>query len=360
MGSKTVLYAKHLAAGGKIVDFGGWDMPLHYGSQIEEHNQVRSSAGMFDVSHMTIVDIEGDQAKPYLQRLLANDVNRLNSPGRALYSAMLNEQAGIIDDLIVYLTDDGYRLVVNCGTREKDLAWLQKQSNGFDVTIIERPELAIIAVQGPDSLRSLIKILDPEKAALVARLKTFQGLPVADWFIGRTGYTGEDGVEIVLPQEQAPELWQALMDAGVTPAGLGARDTLRLEAGLNLYGSDMDESITPLEANMAWTIAWEPEDRDFIGRSALEEIRTNKSQRYKLMGLVLTQRGVLRGHQKVITTQGDGEITSGTFSPTLGHSVAFAQVPVDAEENCQVEIRGKLIEVKMVKLPFVRHGKKVF
>ena len=360
MGSKTVLYAKHLEADGKIVDFGGWDMPLHYGSQIEEHNQVRSSAGMFDVSHMTIVDIEGCDAKPYLQQLLANDVNRLDSPGRALYTAMLNEQGGIIDDLIVYLTDNGYRLVVNCGTREKDLAWLNKQRSGFTVDIIERPELAIIAVQGPDSLRKLIKILDPEKAALVARLKTFQGLPVAGWFIGRTGYTGEDGVEIILPQEQAAELWQALMNAGVAPAGLGARDTLRLEAGLNLYGSDMDESITPLEANMAWTIAWQPEDRDFIGRSALEEIRSNQSQRYKLMGLVLTERGVLRGHQKVITTQGEGEITSGTFSPTLGHSVAFARVPLDAEENCQVEIRGKLIEVKMVKLPFVRHGKKVF
>ncbi len=360
MGSKTVLYAKHLEAGGKIVDFGGWDMPLHYGSQIEEHNQVRSSAGMFDVSHMTIVDIEGNQAKAYLQRLLANDVTRLDSPGRALYTAMLNEQGGIIDDLIVYITDNGYRLVVNCGTREKDLAWLQKHSEGFDVAVIERAELAIIAVQGPDSLRKLIKVLDPEKAALVARLKTFQGLPVAGWFIGRTGYTGEDGVEIILPQSEAVELWQALLDGGVSPAGLGARDTLRLEAGLNLYGSDMDESITPFEANMAWTIAWKPEERDFIGRNALQQIRTDKSQQYKLVGLVLTGRGVLRGHQKVITDQGEGEITSGTFSPTLGYSVAFARVPVDAEENCQVEIRNKLIEVKMVKLPFVRHGKKVF
>lgn len=343
-----------------MVDFGGWDMPLHYGSQIEEHNQVRESAGMFDVSHMTIVDIEGDGAKPYLQHLLANDVNRLGSPGRALYTAMLNEQGGIIDDLIVYLTDDGYRLVVNCGTREKDLAWMQKQATEFAVTILERPELAIIAVQGPDSLRKLIKILDPERAALVARLKTFQGLPAADWFIGRTGYTGEDGVEIILPQEQAADLWQALIDADVAPAGLGARDTLRLEAGFNLYGSDMDESITPFEANMAWTIAWQPEDREFIGRSALEQIRTNGSQRYKLVGLVLTERGVLRGHQKVVTNQGEGEVTSGTFSPTLGHSVAFARVPLGAEESCQVEIRNKLIEVKMIKLPFVRHGKKVF
>ena len=360
MGSKTALYAKHLEAGGKIVDFGGWDMPLHYGSQIEEHNLVRQSAGMFDVSHMTIVDIEGPQAKPFLQRLLANDVNRLDSPGRALYTAMLNEQGGIIDDLIVYLTDNGYRLVVNCGTREKDLAWLRKQSAEFDVAVIERPELAIIAVQGPDSLRKLIKVLDHDKGGLVARLKTFQGLPSGDWFIGRTGYTGEDGVEIILPQEQAAELWQALTDGGVTPAGLGARDTLRLEAGLNLYGSDMDESITPFEANMAWTVAWKPEERDFIGRNALQQIRTDQSQQHKLMGLVLTGRGVLRGHQKVITEQGEGEITSGTFSPTLGYSVAFARVPVDAEENCQVEIRNKLIEVKMVKLPFVRHGKKVF
>ena len=360
MGNKTVLYATHIEAGGKIVDFGGWDMPLHYGSQIEEHNQVRQSAGMFDVSHMTIVDIEGTQATPYLQRLLANDVNRLDTPGRALYTAMLNEQGGIVDDLIVYLTDSGYRLVVNCATREKDLAWMQKQSTGFDVNIIEQPELAIIAVQGPDALRKLISALEPEKSALVARLKTFQGLAVGSWFIGRTGYTGEDGVEIILPQDQAVDLWQTLIDAGVAPTGLAARDTLRLEAGLNLYGSDMDETINPLEANMAWTIAWKPEERDFIGRSSLEKIRTSQTQHYKLVGLVLTGRGVLRGHQKVITDQGEGEITSGTFSPTLGYSVAFARVPVDAEDNCQVEIRNKLIEVKMVKLPFVRHGKQVF
>ncbi|MBL4584665.1 MAG: glycine cleavage system aminomethyltransferase GcvT [Pseudomonadales bacterium] len=360
MGNKTILYTQHVEAGGKIVDFGGWDMPLHYGSQIEEHKQVRDSAGMFDVSHMTIVDIEGSDAKTYLQRLLANDVNRLSSPGRALYTAMLNEQGGIIDDLIVYLTETGYRLVVNCGTREKDLAWMEQQSPGFNVNIIERPELAIIAVQGPDSLRKLIKVLDPQRAALVARLKTFQGLPVAGWFIGRTGYTGEDGVEIILPQEQAVELWQALVEGGVAPAGLGARDTLRLEAGFNLYGSDMDESITPFEANMAWTISWTNETRDFIGRGTLQTIRADQSQQFKLVGLVMTERGVLRGHQKVITAHGEGEITSGTFSPTLGYSIAFARVPVDAEENCQVEIRNKLIEVKMVKLPFVRHGKKVF
>lgn len=360
MGHRTALYQTHLNAGAKMVDFGGWDMPIHYGSQIEEHNAVRGDAGMFDVSHMTVVDVTGSGAKAYLQKLLANDVAKLTSPGKALYSGMLNEKGGVIDDLIVYNMEGWYRVVVNCSTREKDLAWMQQQSAGFDVTITERPDFAMIAVQGPQAREKAAQLLGEPRASLIRGLGAFQGLPAGDWFIARTGYTGEDGLEIMLPNEQAPAFWEQLTAAGVRPCGLGARDTLRLEAGMNLYGSDMDESISPLEAGMGWTIAWEPASRDFIGRKALEQQKAAGVAR-KLVGLVMEARGVLRGHQKVVVAgAGEGEITSGTFSPTLGYSIALARVPAATGTTAQVDIRGKLHDVKVVRPPFVRNGKKVY
>lgn len=360
MGHRTALYQTHLNAGAKMVDFGGWDMPIHYGSQIEEHNAVRGDAGMFDVSHMTVVDVTGSGAKAYLQKLLANDVAKLTSPGKALYSGMLNEKGGVIDDLIVYNMEGWYRVVVNCSTREKDLAWMQKQSTGFDVNIKERPDFSMIAVQGPQARAKAAKLLGEPRASLIRDLGVFQGLPAGDWFIARTGYTGEDGLEIMLPNEQAPAFWEQLTAAGVRPCGLGARDTLRLEAGMNLYGSDMDESISPLEAGMGWTIAWEPASRDFIGRKALEQQKAAGVAR-KLVGLVMEARGVLRGHQKVVVAgTGEGEITSGTFSPTLGYSIALARVPAATGATAQVDIRGKLNDVKVVRPPFVRNGKKVY
>ena len=273
MGQRTPLYDQHLALGAKMVDFGGWDMPLHYGSQVEEHHQVRRDCGVFDVSHMTVVDVAGDQASAYLQHLLANDVARLKSPGRALYSAMLNERGGVIDDLIVYLTDWGYRLVVNASTRDKDLAWMQAQAADFAVEINERPQLAMLAIQGPHARTRTAELVSQARATLIQELKPFQGLAEGDWFIGRTGYTGEDGLEIILPAEQAPDFLSELVGAGIPPIGLGARDTLRLEAGLNLYGQDMTEEVSPLAANMGWTVAWEPAERDFVGRAALEQQR---------------------------------------------------------------------------------------
>ena len=359
MAQRTALYDTHVNSGAKMVDFGGWDMPINYGSQIEEHNAVRSDVGMFDVSHMAVVDVTGPGCQAYLQKLLANDVAKLKSPGKALYSGMLTEQGGVIDDLIVYNMEGWYRLVVNCATRDKDLAWMEKQAAGFDVAIKERPDFAMIAVQGPNAIAKVAQVL-PQNAPLIESLSVFQGKAAADWFIARTGYTGEDGLEIMVPNEQAAEFWQQLADAGVAPCGLGARDTLRLEAGMNLYGSDMDESISPLSAAMGWTIAWQPEDREFIGRSALEQQKA-AGDAPKLVGLVLETRGVLRGHQKVIVEgQGEGEITSGTFSPTLGYSIALARVPAGTGDAAQVEIRGKLHNVKVVKPPFVRNGKKVF
>lgn len=359
MGHKTALYSTHQAGGGKLVDFGGWDMPLHYGSQMEEHHKVRQDAGMFDVSHMTIVDIQGAEAKAYLQKLLANDVSRIESiPGKALYSAMLNEAGGVIDDLIVYNMEGWFRTVVNCGTREKDLAWMNEQAASFDVTITERQDLSIVAVQGPNAIAKASAALASEQAAVVPDLSVFQGASAGDWFVARTGYTGEDGLEIMVPNAEAEDFWSALSEQGVAPCGLAARDTLRLEAGMNLYGNDMDDSVSPLAANMGWTIAWEPEDRDFIGRAALTQQKADGISE-KLVGLVLESKGVLRAHQKVIVEglEQTGEITSGTFSPTLGYSVALARVPAGIGEHCLVEMRNKQIPVKVVKPCFVRNGK---
>ncbi|MWV10531.1 glycine cleavage system aminomethyltransferase GcvT [Pseudomonas sp. R-28-1W-6] len=359
MGQRTPLYEQHLALGAKMVDFGGWDMPLHYGSQVEEHHQVRRDCGVFDVSHMTVVDVTGPQAQAWLQYLLANDVARLKTPGKALYSGMLNERGGVVDDLIVYLTDWGYRVVVNAATRDKDLAWMQAHTAGFDVTLNERAELAMLAVQGPNARAKTAELVSPARAALINELKVFQGLPEGDWFIARTGYTGEDGLEIMLPAEQAAAFLSELVGAGIAPIGLGARDTLRLEAGMNLYGQDMTDDVSPLAANMAWTIAWEPVERNFVGRSALESQRAAGDQA-KLVGLVLEERGVLRAHQVVrIEGVGEGEITSGSFSPTLGKSIALARVPAATGERAEVEIRGKWYPVRVVKANFVRNGKAV-
>ncbi|TMO70081.1 glycine cleavage system aminomethyltransferase GcvT [Pseudoalteromonas aurantia] len=359
MTSKTVLHAKHIEAGAKMVDFHGWDMPINYGSQIEEHNAVRTDAGMFDVSHMTIVDVKGDDAKAFLRKLVANDVAKLTVPGKALYTGMLNEEGGVIDDLIIYFfTETDYRLVVNSATREKDLAHIAAVSEGYAVEVTERPEYAMIAVQGPNAKAKTAEVLDAEQNAAVEGMKAFFGVQAGDLFIATTGYTGEAGYEIVVHNDGAADLWQKLLDAGVAPAGLGARDTLRLEAGMNLYGLDMDDTVSPLAANMAWTIAWEPAERDFIGRKVVEQQRADKSTD-KLVGLVLESKGVLRAGSKVIVEGGEGVITSGTFSPTLGFSVALARVPRSTGETAQVEMRKKLVDVKVVKPSFVRNGKSI-
>src|SRR5690606_25911607 len=343
-----------------LVDFGGWDMPLHYGSQIEEHHQVRRAAGMFDVSHMTVVDVKGADAKPFLQYLLANDVSKIdNTHGKALYSGMLNPEGGVIDDLIVYNMSGWYRTVVNCGTREKDLAWMNKIAADFNVELHVRDDLAMIAVQGPQAI-ALSKQVLGERAGIIDSIGIFQGLESGNWFIARTGYTGEDGLEVMLPNEDAVAFWQALAVAGVVPCGLGARDTLRLEAGMNLYGHEMDDHTSPLVANMGWTIAWEPASRDFIGRAALAAEKA-AGVTHKLVGLVLRERGVLRAEQIISAngTDAKGVITSGTFSPTLGYSIALARVPISFNGNCEVDMRGKQVSVEIVKPIFVRHGQAV-
>lgn len=359
---KTVLNDAHRALNARMVDFGGWDMPVNYGSQIEEHHAVRRDCGMFDVSHMCPVDLLGNDCRPFLSRLVANDVAKLTVSGKALYSAMLNEAGGVIDDLIIYfLTDTQFRLVVNAGTAEKDLAWMQAKADEWqmDVTITQRRDgdnsLGIIAVQGPNARTKVWEVLPQTKAA-IADLKPFFAAEVDQYFIASTGYTGEDGYEIMLPANEAESLWHALKAAGVTPCGLGARDTLRLEAGMNLYGQDMDETVSPLDAGLAWTVAMKDE-RDFVGKSAL----TAAGQKKTFLGLILLDKGVLRGHQKVITNHGDGEITSGTFSPTLQQSIALARLPLGVQigDEVEVDIRGKLLKAKVTKPVFARNGKAV-
>jgi aminomethyltransferase len=333
-------------------------MPIHYGSQIEEHHTVRRDAGMFDVSHMTVVDLIGDQARSFLRHLLANNVDKLQDKGKALYSCMLNEQGGVLDDLIVYFMEESwFRLVVNSATREKDLDWIKRQAAGFEVDVVEQPDLAMIAVQGPHARDKVLPLLNESDRQVVADLGLFFGVEHDDWFVARTGYTGEDGFEIMLPGDEAPAFWKALQEAGVQPCGLGCRDTLRLEAGMNLYGADMDESVSPLVSGLNWTIGWQPEERDFIGRKALQAER-EAGPAEKFVGLVLEDKGVLRNHQKVVVEgAADGEITSGSFSPTLGCSIALARVPAETGDRCQVEIRGKLLAARVVKPPFVRNGK---
>lgn len=349
---RTALYDHHLALGGKVVDFHGWDLPLNYGSQIDEHHAVRKSAGMFDVSHMTVLDLRGSQVVSFLRKILANDVAKL-APDQALYSCMLNEQGGVIDDLIAYKIDDHYfRLVVNSATHDKDLAWLQKWAKAFDVTVTEMVEKCIIAVQGPqaiDIVSQMVGFLD---------LKPFRFMAAAEYFIARTGYTGEQGVEIITPVKQGLALWNQLIAAGVQPCGLGARDTLRLEAGLNLYGNDMDETTSPLISNLAWTIVFD-DQRDFIGKQALEVERA-QGVKATLVGLILKDKGVLRTGQKVVLDDGrEGVITSGGFSPTLEKGIALARVPLPVI-SASVDIRGTLKSVQVVKPNFVRNGKSVF
>ncbi|MCX8956927.1 glycine cleavage system aminomethyltransferase GcvT [Erwinia psidii] len=363
MTQQTPLFEQHQANGARIVDFHGWMMPLHYGSQIDEHHAVRTDAGMFDVSHMTIVDLHGARTRDFLRYLLANDVARLTQPGKALYTAMLNASAGVIDDLIVYfMREDFFRLVVNSATREKDLAWIGQHAGPFDVQIVERDDLSLIAVQGPYAQAKAQRLFDRAQTDAVAGMKPFFGVQSGELFIATTGYTGEAGYEIALPNELAVDFWQKLIAAGVKPAGLGARDTLRLEAGMNLYGQEMDEGICPLAANMGWTVAWQPEDRDFIGREALQTQREKGTE--QLVGLIMTEKGVLRNDLPVRFTdaggnQCEGKITSGSFSPTLGYSIALARVPAGIGATAVVQIRNREMPVTVTKPIFVRAGKPV-
>jgi len=363
LGRRTPLYDLHVALGARMVDFGGWDMPVNYGSQIEEHHAVRRDAGVFDVSHMCVIDARGAQVRAFLSKLVANDVAKLKTSGKALYSCMLNEAGGVIDDLIIYYlpeevgNDSFFRIVVNAGTRDKDLAWMREKARPFGIELTERTDLAMIAVQGPNGRAKAAELLPPADRAAALAQDVFFGREVGNWFVARTGYTGEDGFEIMLPVGEVVAAWRKLNSLGVKSAGLGARDTLRLEAAMNLYGNDMDESQNPIESGLSWTVSFEDPARDFIGRKALEAIKASGPPK-KFVALLLEDRGVLRGHQKVIVDGvGEGEITSGTFSPTMEKSIALARVPRATTGTVKVDVRGKLLNARVVKAPFVRNGK---
>ena len=353
----TALHAEHLRLGARMVDFAGWDMPIQYASQLDEHHAVRASAGMFDVAHMSAIDLIGAQTRDLLRHLLANDVGRLRDTGKALYSCLLNHAGGVIDDLIVYFMDDTwFRLVVNAGTTDKDLAWLRTEAQAFGVEVRHRSDLGILAVQGPHARERVHPLLPPELAQRAGDMTPFSAAWHGELFVGRTGYTGEDGYELVLPHDELRCIWAGLLNAGVTPCGLGARDTLRLEAGMNLYGQDMDETVSPLECGLAWTVSLTDTHRRFIGRDALEAQRLNPAR--KTVGLVLEGRGVLRSHMAVRAANGaGGELTSGGYAPTMKGSIALARVAADAVGPYEVEIRGQWHAVREVKPPFVRHGK---
>lgn len=358
MSQQTPLHDLHLAAGARMVDFGGWSMPLHYGSQLDEHHAVRRTVGVFDVSHMTIVDVTGTQGREYLSRLLANDPGKLAMPGQGLYSCMLNEAGGVIDDLIAYrLPAGGYRLILNAATRERDLDWLATQAAGFDAGLEHRANHVMLAVQGPAAVDAL-KLVFTRRGPQIAALAGFHSLHEPDLFVARTGYTGEDGFELVLAVEAGRRLWTRLLEAGARPCGLGARDTLRMEAGLSLYGQDMDEDTSPLECGLGWTVAWSALARRFIGREALEAQRA-AGESTRLRGLLLEDRGIMRHGQRVMTDAGEGVITSGGYSPTLERSIAMARIPAAATEasRCTVEIRGAGKAARIVRLPFVRRGR---
>ena len=350
MPRRTALHDEHVAAGARMTAFAGWTMPLHYGSQIAEHHQVRRAAGMFDVSHMAVIDLDGADAAALLARVFAGNPAKATR-GRAVYGVLLNEQAGVIDDVILYGRRDGYRLVANAANRTRVLDWLRA---GGDARIRERTDLAMIAVQGPNALHAFATATAED----VRGLATFATAERGDWMIARTGYTGEDGVEVLLGGGEARELWRSLLAAGVAPAGLAARDTLRLEAGLNLHGQDMDETTTPLEANLGWSVAWEPPQRDFVGRHPLARQRAAKPAKVQ-KGVVMEAKGVLRHGQVVITEHGEGVVTSGSFSPTLGYSIALARLPRAATGDCQVRLRGRQAPARIIKPPFVRRGKRI-
>ena len=349
--NKTTLFEQHKNLGAKIVDFGGWSMPINYGSQINEHKVVRSDVGIFDVSHMSIFDLSGSEQAKFLKYLLPNDVDKIKNSGRALYSPLLNNDGGVLDDLIVYNLGTHYRIISNCATRSQNHDWFVKQSESYDVKIKLMNDLSIIAIQGPNSINLLDKIGIHD----LDRMSDFDVKIYNSSMIAKTGYTGEEGFEVVIENSDVESFWLSLLEAGASAIGLGARDTLRLEAGLNLYGTDMDTNNNPYESNLAWTIDLNDKKRDFIGKRALEEI--NKDACKELKGIILRDKGILRSHQLIEHKAGNGEILSGTYSPSFGFSIAFARLDKGHDGEGKVKIRNNEFKVEIVSPPFMRKGK---
>jgi aminomethyltransferase len=356
---KTPLYSQHVLSGAKLIDFHGWEMPLHYGSQLQEHQYVRHDAGVFDVSHMTIVDVLGAGGRQFLRHILTADIDTLKHVGRAVYSCMCNEYGGIIDDLIVYQrAPDNYRLICNSATRLRVLAWLHQHIIGFSAGLQERTDLAMLAVQGPHAIEKISALLNLAQVDALSTLAPFESVEIDQWFFARTGYTGEDGLEIIVPQQDIGTLWADILQAGIKPCGLAARDTLRLEAGLLLSGQDMDESTTPLESGLSWTVSSLSDDRGFIGMGAL--LSQQQTLKRRLVGLTLEEPGIMRSGMRVkVEGLPDGVVTSGTYSPTLNQSIAFARVPVGVTDEVLVEVRDKWLRARVGKLRFIPRVKDI-
>ena len=351
--NKTPLNKSHIELGAKMVNFSNWEMPISYSSLIEEHNAVRNTVGIFDVSHMSVFDFDGDNQVAFFEKIFANDIKKIYKDNKAIYGALLNEEGGILDDLIIYHANSKFRLVSNCSTREQNRQWFEKHAVEFGVKVIERSDMGILAIQGPDALNKILEIKEIDNQANT--LQSFGCMFEGDKLYARTGYTGEDGLELIVPTKDINHLWDQALELGCTPIGLGARDTLRLEAGLNLYGNDMTINNHPYESNMGWTIDMSDENREFIGKDALLSIDQSKSQ--KIVGIILQDKGVLRSGYEITHEQGKGVVLSGSYSPTLQSSIGLARVDQGYKENGKVMIRNKLLNIDFVSPRFLGQGK---
>tara|TARA_B100001758_G_scaffold207012_1_gene187933 strand:+ start:938 stop:1999 length:1062 start_codon:yes stop_codon:yes gene_type:complete len=351
--NKTALNKSHIELGAKMVNFSNWEMPISYTSLIKEHNAVRNAAGIFDVSHMSVFDFDGGDQVAFFEKIFANDIKKISQDNKAIYGALLNEKGRILDDLIIYHAKDKFRLVSNCSTREQNRNWYEKHAIDFGVEVIERSDLGILAIQGPDALNKILEIKGID--ARVNDLPSFGCLFDGDKLYARTGYTGEDGLELIVPIKDINLLWEQAIEQGCVPIGLGARDTLRLEAGLNLYGNDMTINNHPYESNLGWTIDMSDENRQFIGKEALLSIDQNKSQ--KITGIILQDKGVLRSGYEIIHEQGKGVVLSGSYSPTLQSSIGLARVDRGYQKNGKVIIRNKELNIDFVSPRFLGRGK---
>ena len=351
--NKTPLNKSHIELGAKMVNFSNWEMPISYSSLIEEHNAVRNTVGIFDVSHMSVFDFDGDNQVAFFEKIFANDIKKIYKDNKAIYGALLNEEGGILDDLIIYHANNKFRLVSNCSTREQNRQWFEKHAVEFGVKVMERSDMGILAIQGPDALNKILEIKEID--AQVNTLQSFGCMFEGDKLYARTGYTGEDGLELIVPTKDINHLWDQALELGCTPIGLGARDTLRLEAGLNLYGNDMTINNHPYESNMGWTIDMSDESREFIGKDALLSIDQSKSQ--KIVGIILQDKGVLRSGYEITHEQGKGVVLSGSYSPTLQSSIGLARVDQGYKENGKVMIRNKLLNIDFVSPRFLGQGK---
>lgn len=356
---KTALNLAHKALGARMVDFGGWDMPVIYSNQIEEHHAVRTQAGLFDVSHMGEVMISGPDAFALVQKLVTKDISKMK-PGRVSLGVMCTEAGGIIDDLTVYKYDDErYMLVINAGTREKDVAWCKQNAQGMDVQIDDiSDDVTKIDIQGPKAQKILQELTDAD----LSEIKRYWFKTIAvngtEMTVSRSGYTGEDGFELYLPNSAAEDLWHKLIEVGTAdgllPCGLGSRDTLRTECGMMLYGHDISTETTPLEAVYGWAVSF---DKDFIGKAALLK-QKEAGVKKKLIGFEVIERGIAREHYAIFHNgEKVGEVTSGTPSPTTGKNIGMGYVPVELKApgtELEIEMRGRMIKAVVVKLPFYK------